>query len=253
MSEPVNLWVKPSDLDPELVLEDIDPTDEVLLRDYAAALDACEAASQTLWALSGRKYHSGAVEAEQYAPGASTMFTGSYLPSRGLPVYDSVLNFYYIHPLDWSARKFRLNGQPIIEVTKVTDSKTGEDLEPTGFRVVNSMFLVITDPDIASIEVSYRYGQEPPTMGRLAAKALAQQFYYLWSGREDQCTLPDRVTSVNRQGVSWVLLDQQDFLDELKTGVYAVDLFLRQVNPDKARVKAKVFSVDIPRGNRRTL
>jgi hypothetical protein len=48
-------------------------------------------------------------------------------------------------------------------------------------------------------------------------------------------------------------LDNQDFLDDLKTGVYAVDLFLRSVNPDKARVKSKVFSVDIPRGRRRSL
>jgi len=34
--------------------------------------------------------------------------------------------------------------------------------------------------------------------------------------------------------------------------MYVVDLFLKSVNPDKARAKARVFSVDVPRGRRYT-
>jgi hypothetical protein len=52
--------------------------------------------------------------------------------------------------------------------------------------------------------------------------------------------------------VSYTILDQQDFIDELKTGMYVVDLFLKSVNPDKARAKAKVFSPDTPRARRYT-
>lgn len=253
MSEPLSLWVKPSDIDPELDLDTIDPSDTALLRDYEAALEACKSASQTLWALSGRKYHTAEAVSERYEPGVQSIFSGAYLPARGLPIYDSVLNFYYVHPRDWENRRFRLNGQPISEVVSVVDGVTGRTLDVSEYRVVNSMYLVLHTDSVGAIEVTYRYGQSVPSMGKMAAKALAVQFFYLWSGREDECTLPDRVTSVTRQSVSWVLLDQQDFLDELKTGVYAVDLFLRQVNPDKARVKAKVFSVDIPRGYRRTI
>ena len=48
--------------------------------------------------------------------------------------------------------------------------------------------------------------------------------------------------------MSWTLLDPQDFLDKGRTGIYQVDLFLRTVNPDGARLRARVFSPDIPRG-----
>jgi hypothetical protein len=46
------------------------------------------------------------------------------------------------------------------------------------------------------------------------------------------------------------LLDSQDFIEEMRTGLYAVDLFLKTVNPDKARAKSRVFSPDIPRARR---
>lgn len=253
MSEPTSLWVRPSDLDPDFSLDILDPTDELLMRDYASALDACKAASQTLWALSGRKYHVGTVEHEQYGPGAPRLFPGVYTPGSHLPVYDGVLNFFFVHPEDWNTKRIRLSGQPVREVFEVRVIGSNRVLTPDEYHISNRTFLILHPDTPTGVEISYTHGQEPPAMGKLAAKALAMQFYYLWSGREDQCTLPDRVTSVNRQGVQWVLLDQQDFLDELKTGVYAVDLFLRQVNPDKARVKAKIFSVDIPRGNRRMI
>jgi hypothetical protein len=87
--------------------------------------------------------------------------------------------------------------------------------------------------------------------GRMAARTLALEFAKLWAG-DDDCALPQRITSVSRQGVSYTILDQQDFIDELKTGLYAVDLFLKSVNPDKARAKAKVFTPDVARARRYT-
>ena len=62
--------------------------------------------------------------------------------------------------------------------------------------------------------------------------------------------LPQRVTSVSRQGVNYTILDNQDFVEEMRTGLYVVDLFLKSVNPDKARAKARVFSPDVPRARR---
>ena len=66
------------------------------------------------------------------------------------------------------------------------------------------------------------------------------------------CELPQRVTSVSRQGVSYTILDNQEFIDELRTGLYEIDLFLKVVNPDNARRKSKVFSVDTPRARKYT-
>jgi hypothetical protein len=97
--------------------------------------------------------------------------------------------------------------------------------------------------------VTYSYGIEPPTLGKMAARTLAIEFAKLWSG-DDDCMLPQRVTSVSRQGVSYTILDSQDFIDDMRTGIYAVDLFLKSVNPDKARAKARVFTPDLPRARR---
>jgi hypothetical protein len=83
----------------------------------------------------------------------------------------------------------------------------------------------------------------------MAARTLAIEFIKLWSD-DDTCALPQRVTSVARQGVSYTILDQQDFIQEMRTGMYVIDLFIKTVNPDGARRKSKVFSPDQPRARR---
>jgi hypothetical protein len=85
----------------------------------------------------------------------------------------------------------------------------------------------------------------------MAARTLAMEFAKLWAG-DDDCALPQRVTSVSRQGVSYTILDNQEFIQELRTGIYVIDLFLKTVNPDNARKKAKVFTPDVPRARRYT-
>lgn len=87
-------------------------------------------------------------------------------------------------------------------------------------------------------------------MGKAAARMLAIEFARLWAGED--CNLPQRVTSISRQGVSYTVLDPQDFVDELRTGIYTIDLFLKAVNPDKAKNKARVFSPDVARARRLT-
>lgn len=247
------LWVKPSDIDESLDLDTIDPSDTDTLKDYEAALAACEFASQMLWALSGRKFHVGSIATERYI--VDRVWISPYLatPTRGVSVYDADWGVFVIDPYDWNTRKIRLDGTPIKSIGSVTDLSDGRVLDPSEYSVINRTFLQLDRLSPRGIDVSYTYGQEPPKTGRMAALAMATQFFYAWSGRESECSLPDRVTAVTRQGVSWVLLDNQDFLDDLKTGIYIVDMFLKSVNPDKARVKAKVFSVDMPRGRRRTL
>jgi hypothetical protein len=57
---------------------------------------------------------------------------------------------------------------------------------------------------------------------------------------------------VTRQGVTYTILDNQSFIDEMKTGIYTIDLFLKTVNPDKAKARARVFSPDTNRARRIT-
>ncbi len=246
------LWVQPKDIDESLDLETIDPSDELLLKDYEAALAACEFASQILWALSGRKFHTGTVT-ERYVVDRQWLGAYTMTPIRGAVVYDADWGAYIVDPYDWNSRRFRLNGTPVKNIISIRSLADGSVLTPGDYYISGRTTLHLSKDTSRGIEVVYSYGQEPPTAGRMAAKTMALQFFYLWSGREDQCTLPDRVTQVTREGVSFTILDNQNFLDELKTGIYVVDMFLRSVNPDKARVKAKVFSVDIPRGHRRSI
>jgi hypothetical protein len=100
------------------------------------------------------------------------------------------------------------------------------------------------------IEVTYTYGAPPPAAGKHAAKVMADQYVLAATG-DDACALPQRVTQVSRQGMSWTLLDPQDFLDKGRTGIYQADLFLRAANPSGALLRARVFSPDIPRGKTR--
>lgn len=242
------LWTVPTDIDESLDLALIDPSDSQTLKDYEIALAACEFASQTLWALSGRKFHTRTVT-EQYVVDRAWIGPYTQSPVRGTAVYDKDWGVYIVDPYDWNSSRIRLNGSPVREVKELRSLADGSLI--TDYSIATRSTLSIRESVSRGIEITYRYGQEPPVAGRMAAKVMALQFFYLWSGREELCDLPSRVTQVSRENVSWTILDSQDFLDELKTGIYAVDMFLRSVNPDKARVKAKVFSVDIPRGRRR--
>jgi hypothetical protein len=93
------------------------------------------------------------------------------------------------------------------------------------------------------MEVVYSYGQGPPDGGRLAAGALAGQIA-LWLAGSKDCKLPERVTSVSRQGVSMTVVDPADFLDKGRTGISVVDLWLAAVNPHGHRQRPRVWSPD---------
>jgi hypothetical protein len=123
-----------------------------------------------------------------------------------------------------------------------------EELDPDTYKIVNSQYLQLTGTqlDVCGLEVTYTYGVPAPVAGRRAARTLARELVKGWSD-DDTCALPDRVQSIDRQGISIAVMDPQDFLDEGRTGLYEVDLFLRAANPDKARKPARVFSPDLPR------
>jgi hypothetical protein len=144
----------------------------------------------------------------------------------------------------------RLRNNPVLSVDYL--EYQGVKLAPTSYELYNRAVVRPTDGKCwdmcTGIKIRYRFGQPPPVTGRRAAKVLADQFVRSWSG--EACKLPQRLTSITRQGISMTVLDSQDFLDQGKTGLYEVDLFLRAVNPSKATRRAKVYSPDIPRAAR---
>ena len=74
-----------------------------------------------------------------------------------------------------------------------------------------------------------------------AVDVLANELLLADSNSPD-CRIPERVQSVSRQGVSWTMIDPQDFLDKGRTGIYEVDMLIRAVNPSGAKRRVRVFS-----------
>ena len=229
------LWITPDDLG-----------DDLAESEYA--VEAVEAASHLLWSLSGRKFSGLATITERYSVN---------LPELDLltlkTLMETTSTTVGLTEVSRSDRNtIRLKGRPVVSINAIRKVSNGEILDPMSYHLQDHSTIVFRDLLREEVEINYTYGQKPPASGKMAARALAQQFAMLWGGREDECTLPDRVTSVTRLNMNWVLLDNQDFLEEGRTGIYTVDLFLKSVNPDNARNRAKVFSPDLPRGRRVT-
>lgn len=244
-----NLWVNTSELG--------------IYSDTEFAYDAAKAASNLLWALSGRKYSGVTTVTERYMCASRTRAWG---PSKQSTMADivggSIVNipvnnfdFYDDMTSDGlsASSRLRLRGRPIIRIDAIRD-RLGKVISPNAYTLVDHSTI---QPVVGSTqfipcdcEVTYTYGAEPPPLGRMAAKTLAMEFAKLWNGED--CALPQRVTNISRQGISYTVLDPQDFVDELRTGMYIVDLFLKSVNPDKARARSRVFTPDLPRARRAT-
>lgn len=206
---------------------------------------AIETASEILFKLSGEKY-----------PGISTV-TDCYTSE----VYTSVTttpvliagNVYNIPNLDAGVRNLRLRHSPVNSIQEVRFD--GILLDSSEYELRNKAYIVkknktpwIMD-SVHDLCVTYSYGTPPPSAGKKAAIRLANELILADKG-SSQCALPERITSVSRQGVSYTVLDPQSFLENGRVGIYEVDLFLSAFNPSKAKKKARVFSVDRPRGER---
>lgn len=145
------------------------------------------------------------------------------------------------------SRLIFVSGRPIIEVHSVTID--GEVVDPADFAVSNRSAIRIAQtvrvPVIrgkrADVEVDYTYGvYDLPEVMERAVAALAAEILAADTG--STCRLPERVTNISRQGVSWTLIDPQDFLDSGRTGVYEVDLAIKVMNPSKAKARARIFT-----------
>jgi hypothetical protein len=220
------------------------------LGDYSTseyAYEAAKSASFLLWGLSGRKFTGTTTATETYEyprPNIDPSLIFDEPTEAGL-TYKYVTQPYVPNTY------YRLRGRPVQSIALVTNLADNTTISPDDYDVINHAVLQFHYILNADVEVTYSYGNPPPTMGKMAARQLAIEFAMLWSGDED-CSLPQRVTSVTRQGISYTLLDAQDFIADLRTGVYAVDLFLKTTNPDRAVQRARVFSPDIPRGKRKS-
>lgn len=77
------------------------------------------------------------------------------------------------------------------------------------------------------VRVHYKVGSTlpPGTEGKVGW--LADQYVKAATGQK--CSLPERVTAVTRQGVSWTMLDPMEFLEKRFTGIGRLDSWLALV------------------------
>lgn len=99
----------------------------------------------------------------------------------------------------------------------------------------------VPNGSVGTWSISYRHGKPVPPGGQVAAGILACEFAKAMCN-DSSCALPKRVQSITRQGVSVAFLDAQEFLDQGKTGIYTVDLWLHSVNPNRLARRARAYS-----------
>lgn len=95
-------------------------------------------------------------------------------------------------------------------------------------------------PDTAfqTFAIDLHYGQAAPEDAQLAAATLAGEMALAMNPGLGTCVLPDRIQTVVRQGVTYVIADPQAYLDAGRTGIYLIDLWLRATNPKGVTQKA---------------
>jgi hypothetical protein len=93
-----------------------------------------------------------------------------------------------------------------------------------------------------TFEITYEYGIDPPAAGVLAAKELACAIFSSSpaAALDEECVLPNGVTKIVRQGVTWELVADAGwgYLGKSRgwrTGLPLVDLFLNSYNPTGRR------------------
>ena len=104
--------------------------------------------------------------------------------------------------------------------------------------------------DDSAWEVTYLWGLPVPSVLLRAAGELACEWAKNCLGLP--CRLPQRVTSISRQGVTVSLADVDQLLENGLTGLVTVDNVIRAFNPFRLPARMKVQSPDLPRIRRTT-
>lgn len=190
-----DLWIQPDVLAADLGI------------DVEDATPAIEEASWMLWSLTYQRYSS------------------NWIARR-----DS----YRMRP---GVSEFVLHSGPVAKIfaVKVINLATGEERDTDfvyllggkiriGGKQISPCHPSTANQDLI-VQVEYLTKPNLPAGSTRAVKRLSMELYLSASGSDD-CSLPERVTSVNRQGVSWTLLDPMTFMQEGLIGIGPIDQWI---------------------------
>lgn len=264
--------------------------DEVLARPGGSQLDADAAAaavlpaSEILYALSGRQWNGGGAQATirpTSRPRGGDLAAWQQLAQFGFfPSWGSCSGTYPPLGVGWlpwghegcerpaqvelgfspvtailavridgtliPATEYRLDYGRLLVRTRATTSTV-----PTvrwGWPTCQDLTLPDTEPNTFSVQLLH--GSPPPDGGVQAAAVLASEFAKAATGKAHR--LPNRVTSVAREGITATAYDPFNVIQLGYTGLPEVDLWLRSVNPSQLRRRAQVWSPERQRARRLT-
>jgi hypothetical protein len=102
-------------------------------------------------------------------------------------------------------------------------------------------------PNQVIYRLTYRYASTVSLGARAALLTYARQLWLALS-EDGECQLPERTTSVVREGIGIELMTPQDFLDKGRVGLPSVDTWLAQANPKRSLRPSAVYTPDSPPG-----
>lgn len=111
--------------------------------------------------------------------------------------------------------------------------------------------LDLADTEAGTWSIDLTAGGTPPPDGILAAACLAAELAMAANPALGSCQLPERVQTVTRQGVTYLVSDPQDYLGDGRLGVYLIDAFLKSANPEGRHAPASLGYVGMDPGPRR--
>lgn len=244
-------WATPGDV-PDKVKTDIGVTDD------DQWLRPLQLASEILWMLTGRRWLGvGCEETVTLRSTGTTEGRATWPYSRTWGLCDcwsfgSWSNNWLWPPLTYTgvhiARPIAVK-LPRSEVSSIVSVTVGGN-PFTDFELTHDAWLRRTDGQgwpVCGDEtvITYQYGTPPPMGGVEACVTLGTEFAKIMYGLGG-CQLPSRTTSVSREGITMTVIDPQTFLDQGRTGLISVDLWLKAINPKPRAQRAMIWSPDLP-------
>ena len=232
----------------------------------AIADAACSLASTILYEMSGRKWSGVASQTVRPAARPRTdpappdpRVTSDHVFRSVPPGWHESWGWYEFGDVTDRAmrRAITLGFYPVVAVTDVTID--GDVLDPAAYRVDEGRLLVRQDGRLwpcrqdwwlpaggnNTWSVTFDYGVAAPTDARTVAAYYACELAKSMCDLE--CQLPARTQSITRQGVSQVLFDPLDLVQDGMVGLPMVDTWVKAINPHRRRRRARIVSPDVPR------
>ncbi len=232
---PCSLW---ANVDRVAACCDVAPTTDPFPL-IGSLADAATAASQFLWAASGRRFSGACIRTAR--PCGQPCRCGFQVLSRGhLIGWDG--GCWGPEPCGCKAlSQVSLSGYPVTAINEVKID--GDVIDPSEYRLDEWRYLTrlngakwpdcqaldLDDDQSGTFSVTYSYGQNPPELAQQAAIQLACETWKQCGGLE--CALPKNATRVSRQGITYETRSFQRNGNAWQTGLIAVDEFLSSVNP----------------------